>query len=215
MNIELRYLLPVPLKERLLQRDSAVWNQHLVFQQGEYIKILAPSGTGKTTLIHTLFCMRDDYEGDVLWEGISIKQLTREMLAEYRQKRLSIVFQDLRLFEHLTAYENIDLARTLQPPVYAASKIDEYAERLGIQHILQQQTGLCSYGEQQRIAIARSLIKPFDWLLMDEPFSHLDSVNREKAIQLIQEICIAQNAGIVLTDLHRDNYFSYSHQLNL
>ena len=57
----------------------------------------------------------------------------------------------------------------MQAPVCESVMIDEMAERLGITHILQQRAGLCSYGEQQRVAIVRSLMQPFDWLLMDEP----------------------------------------------
>ncbi len=106
-------------------------------------------------------------------------------------------FQDLRLFQHLTAKENIELNRVLQKPYYESAMIDTMAERLGIKHILNQKAGVCSYGEQQRIAIIRALVQPFTWLIMDEPFSHLDIANTQKAAALIAEECTKRNAGFV------------------
>ncbi|CAF3773638.1 unnamed protein product [Rotaria sp. Silwood1] len=83
----------------------------------------------------------------------------------------------------------------MQTPFYNEEKIDEMAEMLGITHILLQQTVKCSYGEQQRIAIIRALMQPFELLLLDEPFSHLDNENTKKAVQLIAQECAARNAG--------------------
>jgi putative ABC transport system ATP-binding protein len=80
---------------------------------------------------------------------------------------------------------------------------------------MQQQCGLCSYGEQQRIAIIRALIQPFEWLLMDEPFSHLDENNTAKAAALIADECSQRNAGFIITDLDDDENFNYSKKLNL
>jgi putative ABC transport system ATP-binding protein len=93
--------------------------------------------------------------------------------------------------------------------------IDTMAERLGVSHILDQRTGLCSYGEQQRIAIIRALIQSFDWLIMDEPFSHLDQENIAKAAALIAEECTKRKAGFMLTDLDDDNHFQYTRVMNL
>ena len=89
------------------------------------------------------------------------------------------------------------------------------AAELGITHILEQKAGLCSYGEQQRIAIIRALIQPFSWLIMDEPFSHLDNANIINAAQLIQRECTKRGAGLVITDLEHDTHFTYTRELNL
>jgi ABC-type lipoprotein export system ATPase subunit len=138
-----------------------------------------------------------------------------QQMAEIRQKQVSVIFQDLRLFTQLTARENIELKRILFTPIYEASKIDEMAERLGITHILDNKVATCSYGERQRIAIIRALIQPFELLLMDEPFSHIDEKNTEKAVALILEECNKQNAGFVLCDLDDDNLFNYTKKLTL
>ena len=89
------------------------------------------------------------------------------------------------------------------------------AAALGVQHILPQKAATCSYGEQQRIAIIRSLMQPFNWLIMDEPFSHLDKENTAKAAALIATECKKRNAGFILTDLDDDTHFTYSRQLLL
>ncbi|MGI8952837.1 MAG: ATP-binding cassette domain-containing protein [Chitinophagaceae bacterium] len=215
MQIEIRQLVPIPLKEKFLQRGSEVWNKHIFFQEEEWIKIKAPSGTGKTTLVHILYKLRNDYEGKVLWNNIDLKNIEGNELAQLRQQNTSIIFQDLRLFPNLSARENIELNRILQKPIYEKNTIDEMAALLGIENILHQKAGMCSYGEQQRIAIVRSLMQPFNWLIMDEPFSHLDQNNIRKASQLIAEECKKRNAGFILTDLEDDDHFNYSKILNL
>ena len=215
MQIELKNLLPIPLKEQFLQRPSGIWGKTLSWNGGEYIKIKAPSGSGKTTLVHLLYKLRDDYEGEIFWGAKNIKNIDAQNLSGFRQQTFSIIFQDLRLFPNLTARENINLNRVLQQPYYEESKIEEMAARLNISHVLSQPAGTCSYGEQQRIAIVRALMQPFSWLVMDEPFSHLDQENISKAVALIHEECEKRKAGFLLTDLEDDQFFPYSKKLDL
>ena len=89
------------------------------------------------------------------------------------------------------------------------------ASRLGISNKLNNQVKTCSYGEQQRIAIIRALQQPFEFLLMDEPFSHLDENNRKIATALIEEEAAKRNAGIILADLKRVEYFKADRILHL
>lgn len=89
------------------------------------------------------------------------------------------------------------------------------AKRLGIENKLQQLCSTCSYGEQQRIAIIRALQQPFQFLLLDEPFSNLDEVNRQKAMELIQEEATARKASILLADLKKIDYFNANSILHL
>ena len=215
MNIQLNQLVPVPLRDKIERRSSEIWGASASFNTGNWVKIKAPSGTGKTTLVHLMYKLRNDYTGEITYDGRNIKQLGEDELARYRQEKLSIIFQDLRLFTHLTAFENIELKRVLQKPFCAATRIHEMAEELGITHILQQPVRICSYGEQQRIAIIRALVQPFELLLMDEPFSHLDEQNSAKAAALIAQECTKRNAGFVLTDLDEDNWFPYTQRINL
>ena len=215
MTIDLDHIIPIPLKERLEQRRSDIWNTSVQCSQGDFIKIKAPSGTGKTTLIHILYNLRHDYAGAILLNSQKTTGLDENELATLRQSKISIVFQDLRLFPNLTARENIELKRILQTPYYNSHVIDEMSATLGLTHILQQKAGLCSYGEQQRIAIIRALVQPFEWLIMDEPFSHLDSANTSKAAMLIETECKKRGAGLIITDLEDDEHFRYNKKLVL
>jgi putative ABC transport system ATP-binding protein len=215
MKISLKNIVPIPLKVKILATQKDVWNKEISFNKNELTKIVAPSGTGKTTLMHFLYHLRNDYEGTILYDNINIQTINSADIATYRQSKLSIIFQDLRLFPQITAKENIELKRTMTEPFYPSDKIDEMAEILGITHILNQQTGKCSYGEQQRICIIRALIQPFELLLMDEPFSHLDNNNIAKAAALIEQECKKRNAGFVITDLDEDQHFKYTRVLHL
>ncbi len=215
MQFQLKHIVPTPLKDIFSQRQSDIWNKDITFLKEEYIKIKAPSGTGKTTFIHILYKLRHDFEGHVLYDSTNIVEIKKDELAIIRQQKISIIFQDLRLFPNLTAAENIELKRVMQTPIYEKNIIHEMAEKLGIVHILKQKAGLCSYGEQQRIAIIRALVQPFDWLLMDEPFSHLDEQNTHKAAWLISEECAKRKAGFIITDLDEDNHFNYTKKLLL
>ena len=215
MLLQLQNIIPIPLKDKLLQRNSDVWNENLRFEKSDFVKIKAPSGTGKTTFVHIIYKLRNDYEGNVLWNNKDLTTIKADELAVMRQQNISIIFQDLRLFPNLSAKENIELKRVLQKPIYESNVIDEMAEQLGIASILNQKASMCSYGEQQRIAIIRALMQPFNWLIMDEPFSHLDKNNIKKAAALINAECKKRNAGFILTDLEDDDHFNYTKFLNL
>ena len=162
--------------------------------------IVGKTGSGKTSLIHFIYGLRKDYTGNILYDNNNIKKLSTEGFSSSRQNKISIIFQDLRLFENQTARENIDIKRMLDP-YHQVHVIDEMAARLGVESKLNQLAKTCSYGEQQRLAIIRSLMQPFDFLLLDEPYSHLDEANRKKAMELIYEECEKRNAAMIFADL--------------
>ena len=215
MEISLQSLIPVPLRDRPQNAQSQIWRNNCMFRQAEWIKIQAPSGTGKTSFQHILYGIRHDYEGAVMFNQQNLKDFDENALALLRQQQLSVIFQDLKLFGNLTALENIELKRLLSPGFRSAQSIQEMAIELGIDGILHQPAAICSYGEQQRIAIIRALMQPFEWLIMDEPFSHLDQANIQKAASLISSECKARGAGLIITDLEPDNHFQYQRVLFL
>ena len=199
MEIELLKVVPVYIEKEKI-RDSEVWGADLAFSKGQYVHIVAASGRGKTSLIHFIYGLRKDYDGVIAYNSNAIKGFDAEAFSPFRSEHISIVFQDLRLFPEQTARENIEIKRQLSP-YHPQQKIDEMAERLGIQSKLDKPVRTCSYGEQQRIAIIRALMQPFGLLLLDEPFSNLDEDNRRKAFTLIDEECKARAAAMVFADL--------------
>jgi putative ABC transport system ATP-binding protein len=195
-------------------RQSGIWLKDLTIQQGELIEVVAPSGSGKTSLIHFLYGMRGDYEGSIYFEDADIRSFDAEKLATYRSMKISIVFQDLRLFHNQTVAQNIEIKRQLAD-FRGHGDVADMASRLGITDKLSASCGTCSYGEQQRIAIIRALMQPFDLLLLDEPFSHLDNANARKAMELILEEVGKRNATVIFADLERTNFFPHTKMLYL
>jgi len=185
---------------------SQVWRQDIHFLRGERIHLVAPSGSGKTSLIHFLYGLRKEYNGQIHFDKTDIRTFDPEALAAWRQQHVSIVFQDLRLFTDQPVYRNIEIKRALGP-FHAQPRIQAMAEQLGVAHKLDSLCSTCSYGEQQRIAIIRSLQQPFDFLLLDEPFSHLDENNRAKAMELMETEARERGAAIILADLRQIPYF--------
>ena len=213
MELSLQAILPTYFESTRTQ-TSEVWGKTLDFKSGEYIKIVAPSGSGKTSLMHFLYGMRNEYSGEIRYDRKEIKNLSIEDFAGFRKNHFSIVFQDLRLFPEQTVRENIEIKRQLNP-FHPAERIREMAEQLGIGNKLQSKCRICSYGEQQRIAIIRSLMQPFDFLLLDEPFSHLDNQNSQLAMELMLEESKKRNAAIIFADLERIDYFPYQRLYHL
>ncbi len=214
MRLSIDNLVPIPLKEKVLVANSMIWGQKLVFNEGEQVFIQAPSGTGKTTLIHLIYGLRKDYEGKIHWSAFRMGEINREQLSQLRASAVSIVFQDMRLFPHLTVWENLEVKRRLTN-VVAEYDAEKMLERLGLKDKRNALAATLSYGEQQRVAIIRALLQPFNWLLMDEPFSHLDHANIKKATLLIQEVVAMNHAGIILADLEDNDYFTYTRKLKL
>lgn len=214
MMITLQKILPHPLKESGTNPATEIWNKDLSFEKGKKYLVIAPSGKGKSTLLHCIYGLRKDFDGTILFNNKSIKKYESDELAEVRQNKLSIVFQDLRLFEQLTAEENILLKTNLQNHK-TLEQIKEMAQKLGVADLLKKSCGTLSFGQRQRIAIIRALCQPFDFLLLDEPFSHLDEVNIKAATQLIKTECEAQGSSLILVSLGEDYFFDYSEKIIL
>ena len=212
-EIKLEQVCPVYLEAEKISH-SEIWNKELSFKQGEKIQIVAASGRGKTSFIHFLYGLRKDFTGNIKMNGTSINNMDAEALAKLRSNEFSIQFQDLRLFADYSGRENIEVKKTLAPHTNSVS-VTEMARHLGIQNKLDQPVQHCSYGEQQRIALIRCLQQPFNFLLMDEPFGHLDEKNREKAMELVLQQATERKAGIILADLEILPYFKADNILQL
>jgi len=214
MQLSLQGVIPVPLREKVNAYRSGIWKNDLAFNKGACIFIQAPSGTGKTTLVHILYGLRKDYEGTVKWNNATLNNTDNETLARLRANNISVIFQDMRLFPELTAWENLEIKRKLTNTV-SEQQVHDMLEALGLKDKKNSLGSTLSYGEQQRVAIVRALLQPFDWLLMDEPFSHLDLANIDKAKALISDVVKKNNAGMILADLDENHYFPYTQTIIL
>lgn len=212
-TLEISQLLPDPLQDADLF-GSSIWKSEFLLEQHEFVKVQAPSGKGKSTFINIIFGNRSDYSGIVKINGKNIRKFNLDDWSAHRRKKISVVFQDLRLLPELSGMENLLLKAKLIS-YYDTPQLIEMTQRLGVDKLIQKKAKLMSYGERQRFAIIRALTQPFDWLLLDEPFSHLDSSNVDKAAALILEECQKRNAGIIHCGLDTDNLIPYQKKLVL
>ncbi len=180
--------------------EESLWGNTVVFDSKQKSLLNASSGKGKTTFTHCLMGLRSDFSGEILLNGENTKSIDLEKWVEIRQRKIAVVFQDLQLFPRLTVEENLKLKVELTG-VFDADRTFEKIDFVGLADKWNQKCGLLSMGQQQRVAIIRGLIQPFDCIVLDEPFSHLDKENASKCMQLILERCEEQNAGFILTTL--------------
>jgi putative ABC transport system ATP-binding protein len=201
MTIRLEKMIPLPLLEQ--QRNgSGIWEvDSVVFKKGRSYLVEAPSGKGKTSLLSVIYGLRKDYRGNVFLDNTDISGFTGKQWSVIRKEKLSFIFQGLELFDELTALDNIQLKNSITN-AKSGAEIMKMAGRLGISDFLGKKTGILSFGQQQRLAIIRALCQPFEFLLADECFSHMDSRNSMTAFELIMEECRHREAGLILTSLH-------------
>ena len=201
MIIRLDKMIPLPLLEQDIT-GSEVWGaESTLFEQGKTYIIEAPSGRGKTSLLAVIYGIRKDYQGKVYLDQSDIAGYSWKEWSTVRKRKLSFIFQGLELFDNLTALENIQLKNSISNH-QSLKRIEEMAEKLEMVDFLQRKAGILSFGQQQRVAIIRALCQPFDYLLADECFSHIDRENSLKAYRVIREECESQGAGLILTSLN-------------
>lgn len=213
ISIQLHSVVPANLAERDLS-DSEIWHTKLLLEAGNYYHISAPSGNGKTTLARVIYGIPQAFGGTLQWGGESVRDFSIKKWCTLRQRQLSIVFQDLRLFDKLTALENIQIKNELTNH-HTIDSIEEMASQLNMKSLLGRKVVRLSQGERQRVAILRALCQPFDWLILDEPFSHLDHEMALKAAKLIRTEVERQEAGIIVLQLAPDQFFEYDQKLKL
>jgi putative ABC transport system ATP-binding protein len=165
-------------------------------------------------LVQAIYGLNKNYSGEIRYAGKQLRSMTPDQVSNIRANEVSIVFQDLRLLTEFTAAENLELKRKLRDYT-SAPDLERMAGELGIDHLLHRTINTLSYGERQRVAILRALLQPFELLLLDEPFSHLDNANIQKAAALILKEVQKRGAALLITDLEKDQHFPYHFQLEL
>lgn len=214
-SIELNKLLPEPFVGREHKSiNSEVWNKSLSLKRGESFLVKAGSGSGKSSLCSFLYGLRSDYRGLLSFDGNDVSGFAISEWIECRKSSLSLLFQELRLFPELTAFENIELKNRLTS-FKKRQEIMDMLEALGVGDKADCQAGKLSLGEQQRVAFVRSLCQPFDFILLDEPVSHLDAENGAIMATLLQQEAKSQGSGIIVTSVGNNLDMQYDNILCL
>lgn len=179
---------------------SDVWNQDVTFEKGKLYLVEANSGTGKSSLCSFIYGYRHDYRGRILFDDVDVSQYTVAQWTDLRKKHIALLWQELRMFPELTALENVSIKNKLTG-FQKKKTILEWFDMLGIADKVNAKLGLMSFGQQQRVALIRSLCQPFDFLFVDEPISHLDDANADIMGRIMTDEAKRQGAGIIATSI--------------
>src|SRR5262247_59329 len=177
----------------------AVKNINLTLTGGKVTVLMGPSGSGKTTLLSILGCILTPTEGSLSVAGHSTAGLSPEQLAELRRRHIGFIFQSYNLFPTLTAEENVRLALDVRgsrgsDAVVAAQRA---LQKVGLRHKLKSYPANLSGGEQQRVAVARSLVGSPSVILADEPTAALDSENGVAVMSLLSQIAKDRSRAVL------------------
>jgi putative ABC transport system ATP-binding protein len=182
---------------------------------GELVAIMGPSGCGKSTLMHLLGAMTRATSGKVLIEGQDTASMSDGARTEVRRKKLGFVFQKFNLLPALTARQNLEVARKIHGGLRTDkgdAHLKQIVELLQIDGKLDRRPSELSGGEQQRVAIARSLTNRPAILLADEPTGALDTRNSEIVLRMFQELNKRLKQTIVLVT-HNPELATYTNRL--
>lgn len=180
----------------------------LQVKKGELCIIKGPSGSGKSTLLQLIGGLDNPDSGKILVDGKDISSLNDSAQTKYRQKSIGFVFQNFNLIPTLTAAENVEAA------IYPRGKSDRERSKSALKNLsLDSRTGhipsKLSGGEQQRVAIARSLVNNNEIILADEPTGNLDSKNGKRIIEILSKLCKEEGKTVIVIT-HSDYGLQYA-----
>jgi putative ABC transport system ATP-binding protein len=170
-------------------------------ERGEFAAIVGPSGSGKSTLMNILGTIDKPTKGEVFIDGVPTSKMDGNKLAEFRNKKLGFIFQAFNLINGLDAEKNVELPLMVDPVPEAErkQKADALLVQLGLKDRLRLNPTQLSGGEQQRVAVARALIRNPVLILADEPTGDLDSRTGEAVVKLLKNVCDSGVTIIMVT----------------
>ncbi len=212
-SIHFKYVIPQVFASRE-QQDSEIWQQDVVFEKGRLYLVEADSGKGKSTFCSYIQGYRNDFSGQLLFDDVDVKSLKVSDWVNIRERHISLLFQELRLFPELTAMENVEIKNKLTG-FKPRAQIDEWFDMLGIGDKRDAKVGRMSFGQQQRVAMIRALVQPFDFILADEPISHLDDSNSAIMGKILMDEAHMQGAGVIITSIGKHMNLDYEQIIKL
>jgi len=179
----------------------------------EYLAIMGPSGSGKSTLMNMLGCLDTPTTGSYFFNGVDVRTLSDDELADIRNKEIGFVFQTFNLLPRATALQNVEL-----PLIYAGLPSDVRRERaiealtsVGLESRMTHKPNELSGGQRQRVAIARALVTRPSIILADEPTGNLDTKTGQEIMALFQQLWEQGNTVIVVT--HEEDIARHTHRI--
>jgi lipoprotein-releasing system ATP-binding protein len=199
---------PVMLAARNLHKAYVMGHRNLevlrgidlTVQRGEFLALRGASGAGKSTLLHLLGGLDLPNQGEIIFDGVNLLKLPARALAQLRNRRVGFIFQAYHLLPELSAIENVMLPARMarRSADEAEARARELLDRVGLAARAAHRPYEMSGGEQQRVAIARSLVNQPDLILADEPTGNLDSQTGGEIIQLLYALGAERQATLVI-----------------
>ena len=179
---------------------QALKNVSLQVDDGEFVFIVGSSGAGKSTFLKMIMCEEQADEGEIIVNGTNLSRMRKKKIP-YLRRSMGIVFQDFRLIQHMTVYENVAFAQRVIGVSTRRIKesVPAMLQMVGLSAKYKMFPQQLSGGEQQRVAIARALINRPEVLLADEPTGNLDSQNADEIMRLLEEINRMGTTVVVVT----------------
>ena len=170
-------------------------------KKGEFVAIVGPSGSGKSTLMNLLGCLDTPTSGTYRLGGEAVAGLSRDQLADVRNRRVGFVFQSFNLLPQISSQENVEMPLLFGgvPPKERRARAAELLEKVGLGDRLDHKPTELSGGQMQRVAVARALAMNPDLLLADEPTGNLDSTSGGDIMGLFTDLWTAGGTLIVIT----------------
>jgi len=181
--------------------DFQLLIDRLTFNKGGTHALIGPSGSGKTTLLNLIAGISIPLKGSINYKETAVNKLSESERRVYRISKIGFVFQDFKLINYLTVYENIMLPYRinprLKPDIEVKKRINSLAEYAGISKYLSKYPKNLSQGERQRVAICRALVTQPELILADEPTGNLDPKNKKKILDLLFKYCREQETTLI------------------
>ena len=190
-NVRKSYLLPDGTRLPILGIRS------FELRSGEQVALIGSSGGGKTTLLNSIAGITTIDEGSIAIDDVDISKLSEPSRDRFRAQRIGIVFQTFHLLPAFTALENVLLGMSFSGRS-DRTRAKELLDRVGLGQRLNHRPPMLSVGEQQRVAVARSLANSPKLMLADEPTASVDQANQSKILDLIREACRENKISLLL-----------------
>ncbi|MCT4687252.1 ATP-binding cassette domain-containing protein [Vallitalea sp.] len=190
------------------RRINVINDFNYEFQPGKLYLIKGESGKGKTTLLTLLAFLQKEDGGKIIFNDIIVSNLKQEEKCNLRRKEIGIVFQDYNLFDNLTVMDNVIIVDVLKNKIHKEeiyNKAKDIIKLLGLEDRINHYPYELSGGEQQRVGIARAILKDPSILICDEPVSNLDKDNAVNIVEFIDGYCHNKNKIVIVAS--HDDYF--------